>query len=75
MRDVAERAGVDEDGLALERLHEVRADRVLHDDGHGAGDLEILGGHRASVAGLGHDDPAEPRAEVLEVARQARASP
>ena len=68
--DVAERPGVQEHGLVLEGLHEVGLDRVAHDDGHRAGDPEIVGGHRASVAGRGHDDPAEPCAKVLEIARQ-----
>ena len=34
--DVRERPAVDERRLALERLHEVRLDRVLEDDGHRA---------------------------------------
>ena len=37
VRDVRERAAVDEGRLTFERLHEVRLDRVLQDDGHRAG--------------------------------------
>ena len=37
VRDVRERPAVDERRLTLERLHEVRLDRVLEDDGHRAG--------------------------------------
>ena len=62
--------GVQQHRLALERLHEVRLDRVLHDDGHGAGDLEVLGGDGLAVARLGDDDPAEPVAEVPQVVRE-----
>ena len=37
VRDVAERPGVDQRRLSLERLHQVRLERVLHDHGHRAG--------------------------------------
>ncbi len=36
--DVAERTGVQQDRLSLERLDEVRLDRVAHDHRHRAGD-------------------------------------
>ena len=46
VRDVAERARVDEHGRVLQRLQQVRPDRVLHDHGHRAGGLQLLGGDR-----------------------------
>ena len=42
--DVRERAAVDERRLALERLHEVRLDRVLEQHGHRARRAQLLGG-------------------------------
>jgi hypothetical protein len=70
MRDVAEGAGVDQHRLALQRLDEVGADRVAHDDGHRSRGLEILRGDRLPVPVLRNDDAAEPRAEVLEIRRE-----
>ena len=70
VRDVAERPRVHQRGLALERLHEVRLHRVLHDHRHRAGDLQLLGGDGPAVVGGGHHDAAHPRAEVLQVARE-----
>ena len=51
VRDVAERAGMHERRLALERLHEVRLDRVLHDHGHRAAGLEHVGRDGLAVVG------------------------
>ena len=68
MRDVRERAAVDERRLPLERLDEVRLDRVLEEDGHRARGLQLLGRHRLALERLPDRDPAEPRAEVAEVA-------
>ena len=61
VRDVGERAAVDEGGRAFERLHQVRRERVLQQRGHGAVRLEVAGAHRLAVAGIGDDDVAEPR--------------
>ena len=47
--DVRERAAVHEHRLALERLHEVRLDRVLEQHGHRAGGAEVLGGDRLAA--------------------------
>ena len=68
--DVRERPAVDERRTALERLEEVRLDRVLEQDGHRAGDLQVLGGDRLAVARRREDHAAEPRAEVVEVRRE-----
>ena len=53
--------GVHERRLPLERLHDVRLDRVLHDHGHRAGHLQHLRRHRLAVDGRRHDDAPETR--------------
>ena len=68
VRDVRERAAVDERRLPLEGLDEVRLDRVLQQHGHRAGRAELLGGHRLALERPADGDPAEPLAQVAEVA-------
>ena len=70
VRDVAERAGMHQRRLALERLHQVRLDRVLHDHGHRAAGLEHVGRDELAVVGRRDDDAAEPAPEILQVAGQ-----
>jgi len=48
MRDIGERAAVDEGGRTFERLHQVRRQRLLEQHGHGAVGLEVAGAHRFS---------------------------
>ena len=69
MRDVGERPAVDERGLALERLDEVRLDRVLEQHGHRARRLELLGGDGLALPRVADGDRAEPLAQVVQVAR------
>ena len=71
VRDVGERAAVDEDGVVLQRLHQVRHQRVLEQHGHGAVALEVGGLDRLPVARVADDDVAEPALEVLEVHGEA----
>ena len=67
--DVRERAAVHQHRLALERLHEVRLERVLEQHGHRAGGAEVLGGDRLpAVERVSRGDPRHPLAQVLEVA-------
>ncbi len=66
--DVGEGTGVHQAGLALQRLDQVRLDRVLEQDRHRPGGPEVLGRHRLAVAGVGGGDLAEPPPQVLEVA-------
>ena len=68
-RDVGERAGVDEDRLALERLHERRVHGADHPRGHRAVDLEVARGDGRAGARPRHDDAAHALAQVREVAR------
>ena len=72
VRDVRERAAVDERRLALERLHEIRLDRVLEQDGHRARRLQLLGGHGLALPRVGDGDRAQPLPQVVEIARDGR---
>ena len=69
VRDVRERAAVDERRLPLQRLHEVRLDRLLEQHGHRAGRAQLLGGDRLAFVGAADRDRAEARAQVLQVGR------
>ena len=73
--DVAEGAGMDEDGGVLEGLQQVRLYGVAHDHRHGAGGLQLLGGHRLAGRGVAHDDPPHALAQVAQDARTGRAPP
>ncbi len=70
MRDVRERACVHEADLTLERLHDVRLDRVLEEHGHRPGRLDVLGRHRLAGGRVAHRDGAEPATQVGEVGRE-----
>ena len=67
-RDVGERARVDERRLALERLDQVRPDRVAEKHRHRAGRLERARGDGLAVAGAGDRDRREPPVQVVDVA-------
>ena len=68
VRDVRERSAVDEGRLTFERLHQVRLDRVLEDDGKSSCGLDVLGRDRLALVRLPDGDPAEPLAQVGEIA-------
>ena len=70
--DVAERPGMDDDRRVLERLQEVRGERVAHDDRHRPGGMQLLGGHRRPGARVADDDPAQARPEVLHAGGEAQ---
>ena len=61
VRDVRERPGMDECRLPLERLDEIRADRVLQQDHHRPGDAQLLGRDRLALVGRADGDPPQPR--------------
>ena len=71
MRDVGERAAVDEGRRALERLHKIRRERVLEQRRHRPVALDVAGAHRFAVAGVADDDVGEPLLQVVEVRGQA----
>ena len=56
VRDVRERAAVDERRLTLERLDEVRLERVLEEHGHRAGRPELLCEDRLALEGVRDGD-------------------
>ena len=62
---------MDEGGVVLERLHEVRHQRVLEEHGHGARRLDVLGQHLALVALRRHHDLADAAFEVFDGGREA----
>ena len=65
-RDVAERTGVDEDGRVLERLEQVRLDRVAQDDCHRSRGVELLCRDRFAIGRVADHDPSQPPAHVLQ---------
>src|SRR6266516_3919547 len=67
VRDVREGPAVDERGLPLERLHEVRLDRVLQQNGHRPGGAQLLGRHRLAFECPRDRDRAEALTEILEI--------
>jgi hypothetical protein len=69
--DVRERPAVDEGGAALQRLEQVRLDRIREQRGHRAGHPQVLGRHGRAVAAGRQHHPAEPRAEVVQVMGQS----
>ncbi len=71
VRDVGERAAVDEGRRAFQRLHQVGRQRVLEQRGHRALRLDVGGAHRFALAGIADDDVAEPLLEVFEIAGEA----
>ena len=74
VRDVGEGAAVDERGRALERLHEVRLERVLEQRSHGAFGMQIVSGDGLVVEGVAHHDAAEALLQVGNAGRQAENS-
>jgi hypothetical protein len=64
VRDVCEGAAVDERGPSLERLHEVRLQRVGQERGHRAGSAELLGRDRLTAERGADGDRTEPPPKV-----------
>ena len=71
MRDIGERAAMNEGGRAFERLHEIGHQRVLEQDGHRAMRLQISRGHRLLVIVQADDDLGEPILQIVEIAGEA----
>ena len=66
VRDVTERAGVDEDRRVLESLEQVWLYRISHDHRHGARRFELLGRDRFPFRCESHDCPTEARPQVVQ---------
>ncbi len=70
MGDVGEGPRMDEGGTTLHGLDEIGLDGVAQQDGHGAGDLEILHGDGAAIGRLRDDDAADATPHILQVCGQ-----
>ena len=68
--DVREGTGVDDRRDALERLDQVRLQRVLQENRHRAGGAEILRRHWGAVERAPDPDPPETDAELQKIARR-----
>ena len=66
VRDVGERAAVDEGGVALERLDEVGRQRIGEKRRHGAVDAEVARGHGCLLVGSRDNDATEAFLEVVD---------
>ena len=64
VRDVGERAAVNERGRADERLHEVRAEGVFEQRRRRALRVDISRGHGLVVIGAGDDNAGDARLEI-----------
>ena len=71
MGDIGEGSAMHESGRTLERLDEVRRQRIPQQGRHGAVGLEVARGHGALIPALGDDDPAQPLPQIVEVAGEA----
>ena len=71
MRDVGERAAVDEGGRALQALHEVGREGVAQQRRHGAARLQLLRGDGGSLAPRADLDAREPGLQIGQVAGEA----
>ena len=67
VRDVRERPAVNERGLSFERLHEVRLDRLLQQDGHRSRCTELLRRHRLAVERLRNRDRGQSPPQIEEI--------
>jgi len=72
MRDVGEGPAMDEGRSALQRLHQVRHQRLAQTGGHGAVCLEVGRGHGGPVAALGDDKASEARTQIGEIRGKAQ---
>ena len=69
--DVRERPSVDDCGVVLQGLHQIRSEGVLEQHRHGAVSLQIARGDRLAPARLSDDDVAETALEILEIGSEA----
>ena len=76
VRDIAERTRVHQHRLPFARLHEVRLERVLHDDGHRAAGLQVeLGGELPQFAEQPETGAAEMLGVIGAIVIQTRSEP
>ena len=67
MRDICERAAMDESRVVFQRLHQIGRQRVTQQRRHRTGCLEIGRAHRFAVARGADNDVGQPPMQVFEV--------
>ena len=72
LRDVGERAAVDQGRPAFRRAHQVREQRVLQQRRHGPGGAEVGGRYGNTSARLPDSKPAQAQRQVRRIAREAK---
>ncbi len=71
MRDIGERAAMDEAGIVLQRLDEVGQQRVLEQSHHRACCLDVCAGDGGAVAAIADDDAVEALLKIGRIGREA----
>ena len=71
MRDVGERATVNEGRIVLKRLHQIRLQSLLEQYRHRALCIEVTGTDRSQIALVTHDDVTEPGLQIVKAGSQA----
>ena len=74
MGDVGEGAAVDDGRVVLERLHEVRLQRLAQQHGHGAGGVQLARLDGTLAAGVADHDVPEALLEIVQAGREAEDS-
>ncbi len=67
MRDIGERAAMDEHRIVFERLYEIWQDRILHDHGHRAFDPQIAHIDRFAIIRIRNKHLRKPLFEIHQV--------
>ena len=67
VRDIGERAAVDEGGVIFQRLHQVRHEGILQQYRHRARRVDVARQHRLLVARVADHDVADTATQVVEV--------
>ncbi len=71
MGDVREGTAVDEGGVALQGLHQIRLQGVLQQGAHGPFGLKVMGGHGLIIIGVAHHDASQALFQVSDGGCQA----
>ena len=72
MGDVGKGSAVDERGGVLQGLDQVRLDGVLQEGGHGSLGLQVMGGDRLVIPGIGHDHAGQAGLQIGQAGGQAQ---
>ena len=69
--DIGKGAAVDDGRVVLQRLDQVRVQRVFQQSRHGTGRTDLPGRDRLAIVGIGADDLGEPLFQVRDAGSQA----